>query len=284
MTLRELLLCAVEILQKAEIDSPKVDASLLIEAAIEISERDFRMHKDVEISKENEALALSYVDRRAKGEPTQYITGYWEFFGEKFFVGKGVLIPRDDTEVVLRASIDYLRTLDKKNPTILDICSGSGILAITLKKLFPNAQVSAIEISEDALVYLNKNKDFHNADINVIEGDLFEVYSQFENEYFDLIISNPPYITKEDMKTLSNEVLHEPELALYGGEDGCDFIRGIVSLYTSKLKNGGMLSLELDSDEAPYSTALMKQNGFEDTKIFDDLGGIHRAVTGVRRK
>ena len=284
MTLRELLLCAVEILQKAEIDSPEVDASLLLEAAIEISERDFRMHKDEEISRENEALALSYVDRRAKGEPTQYITGYWEFFGEKFFVGKGVLIPRDDTEVVLRASIDYLRTLDKKNPTILDICSGSGILAITLKKLFPNAQVSAIEISEDALVYLNKNKDFHNADINVIEGDLFEVYSQFENEYFDLIISNPPYITKEDMKTLSDEVLHEPELALYGGEDGCDFIRGIVSLYTSKLKNGGMLSLELDSDEAPYSTALMKQNGFEDTKIFDDLGGIHRAVTGVRRK
>ena len=284
MTLRELLLCAVEILQKAEIDSPEVDASLLLEAAIEISERDFRMHKDEEISRENEALALSYVDRRAKGEPTQYITGYWEFFGEKFFVGKGVLIPRDDTEVVLRASIDYLRTLDKKNPTILDICSGSGILVITLKKLFPNAQVSAIEISEDALVYLNKNKDFHNADINVIEGDLFEVYSQFENEYFDLIISNPPYITKEDMKTLSDEVLHEPELALYGGEDGCDFIRGIVSLYTSKLKNGGMLSLELDSDEAPYSTALMKQNGFEDTKIFDDLGGIHRAVTGVRRK
>ena len=284
MTLRELLLCAVEILQKAEIDSPEVDASLLIEAAIEISERDFRMHKDEEISKDNEALALSYVDRRAKGEPTQYITGYWEFFGEKFFVGKGVLIPRDDTEVVLRASLDYLRTLDKKNPTILDICSGSGILAITLKKLFPNAQVSAIEISEDALVYLNKNKDFHNADINVIEGDLFEVHSQFEDEYFDLIISNPPYITKEDMKTLSDEVLHEPELALYGGEDGCDFIRGIVSLYTSKLKNGGMLSLELDSDEAPYSTALMEQNGFEDTKIFDDLGGIHRAVTGLKTK
>ncbi len=282
MTLRELLKKSEDILRASGVDFPDIDARLLLEASLELPEREQRLHLNDEISKEKEEKSLAFINRRAEGEPLQYITGYWEFFSQKFFVGKGVLIPRDDTEVVLRASLEFPKNTKKNNLRILDICSGSGILAITLKNQFPSAEVTAIEISEDALLYLRKNTLYHNADIEIVEGDLFEKHKGFSEEHFDLIISNPPYITGEDMKALQKEVLFEPELALFGGEDGCDFIRGIVSLYTKKLRKGGMLALELDAEEALYTAELMKDAGYESINILDDLGGIHRAVTGIR--
>ena len=137
MTLKELLLEAEETLRASGADYPLDDARLLLEGALLIPEKELKDHINEEIDHEKKELVLSYVKRRAEGEPLQYITGYWEFFSRRFFVGKGVLIPRDDTEVVLRASIDFLRKSGKESPSVLDICSGSGILSITLKKLFP---------------------------------------------------------------------------------------------------------------------------------------------------
>ena len=174
--------------------------------------------------------------------------------------------------------------MGKKEPKILDLCSGSGILAITLKCEFPSSDVTAVEISEKALTYLKKNAEHNNADIKIIGESLFECYNSFEDSSLDLLISNPPYIKKSDLDNLQKEVLREPLLALDGGEDGCDFLRGIISLYTSKIKKGGMLAFELDAEEAEITKSLMLEKGFENIKIFEDLGGIPRAITGILRK
>ncbi|MBQ1977190.1 MAG: peptide chain release factor N(5)-glutamine methyltransferase, partial [Ruminococcus sp.] len=239
----------------------------------EICEKDFETH-------------LLMCQRRAKVEPLQYITGCWEFYGRKYYVGEGVLIPRDDTEVVLRSTFPFLDKLkEKKDVKILDLCSGSGILAITLKLLYPKAQVTAVEISDSAVEYLRRNSKENCADIRIIHDDIFACVDSFEDGEFDMIISNPPYVTPEDMENLQKEVTFEPSLALAGGgEDGCDFYRRIIPLYTPKLRNGGMLAFEYDAQQAFIIKDLMEQKNYSQISIFDDLGGVHRAINGTMHK
>lgn len=272
-------------LNSSGIDDAEFDCTLLFQEVLGVSKSEF-FSADYKLSEDKAYKINGLIERRKKGEPLQYILGCWEFYSRKFFVGEGVLIPRDDTEVVLRATLPHLDKLTKHSEEIkiLDLCSGSGILGITLKCEYRNAEVTAVEISEKALPYLLKNAEHNNADIKVINESLYDCAHKFENNSLDLIISNPPYIKKSDLCTLQTEVLREPTLALDGGEDGCDFLRGIVSLYTDKIKIGGMLALELDSQQAQYTKALMEQKGFESIEIFDDLGGIHRAITGIRAK
>ena len=265
-------------LTEAGAESPAFDASELISFVLDTPYTP-ALDKETEMSDKDYHKLLTLAERRAAGEPLQYIIGQWEFYGYPFKVGKGVLIPRDDTEVALRASFEHL---DKtENPKILDLCAGSGTLAVTLKKLYPNAEVTAVEISEDAFFYLRENANLNSADINMINGDIFKVYGDFEDKYFDLIISNPPYLTTEELKSMQKELYFEPELALDGGDDGMIFYRGIIPLYTPKLKSGGQLIFELDGIEAEYTRELMKAENYGDIEIFDDLGGIHRAIKGT---
>ena len=265
-------------LSEAGAESPAFDTSELISFVINAPYSP-ALHKDQELTDKELELLFSLSHRREKGEPLQYILGQWEFYGFPFKVGEGVLIPRDDTEVALRASFRHLDGL--KNPKILDLCAGSGTLAVTLKKLYPEAEVTAVELSEDAFGYLKENAGLNNADIRLINGDIFEVYKSFEERHFDLIISNPPYLTTDELLTMQKELYFEPSLALHGGEDGCDFYRKIIPLYTPKLKLGGQLIFELDGKEAEYTRELMKAENYGDIEIFDDLGGIHRAIKGT---
>lgn len=232
-----------------------------------------------EVSKEQEKEIFEILHKRQNGYPLQYILGKWSFMGNDYFVGEGVLIPRDDTEVVVSSVIPYLRNID--SPKILDLCSGSGIIPITLKKMFPSSEVHALELSEKAIVYLEKNIKFHNCNIILHKGDLNLLYKDFEEGYFDLIISNPPYIKQEDMLTLQEEVKSEPAMALEGGVTGLDFYKAIVSKYSSKLKNGGMLSFELGENQFDDVKAMMKEKGFVNIKEFLDLGNIQRAINGT---
>lgn len=265
-------------LTEAGAESPAFDASELISFVLGTPYTP-ALDKETEMSDKDYHKLLTLAERRAAGEPLQYIIGRWEFYGYPFKVGKGVLIPRDDTEVALRASFEHL---DKtENPKILDLCAGSGTLAVTLKKLYPKAEVTAVEISEDAFFYLRENANLNSADINMINGDIFKVYGDFEDKYFDLIISNPPYLTTQELKSMQRELYFEPELALDGGDDGMLFYRGIIPLYTPKLKSGGQLIFELDGIEAEYTRELMKAENYGDIEIFDDLGGIHRAIKGT---
>lgn len=265
-------------LKEAGAESPAFDTSELISFVLGTPYSP-ALDKETELSESQEEKLFDLAKRRAKGEPLQYILGGWEFYGFSFKVGKGVLIPRDDTEVCLRASFPHLDSI--KSPKILDLCAGSGTLAITLKKLYENAEVTAVELSKDAFCYLEENAKLNSADIKLINSDIFEAYKSFEDNYFDLLISNPPYLTTEELKEMQKELYFEPALALDGGEDGCDFYRQIIPLYTPKLKAGGQLIFELDGSEAKYTAELMKAANYKEIEIFDDLGGIHRAIKGT---
>ncbi|MBQ7386138.1 MAG: peptide chain release factor N(5)-glutamine methyltransferase [Ruminococcus sp.] len=267
-----------EKLTEAGAESPAFDASELISYVLNAPYSPL-LDKEKELtSKELESL-LSFAQRRAEGEPLQYILGRWEFYGFPFKVGKGVLIPRDDTEVALRASFSHLDKTEK--PKILDLCAGSGTLSVTLKKLYPEAEVTAVELSKEAFFYLKENAKLNDTHINLINGDIFNVYSDFENRHFDLIISNPPYLTTEELDSMQKELYFEPALALDGGDDGLDFYRRIIPLYSPKLKFGGELIFELDGAQADYTRTLMEAENYKDIEIFDDLGGIHRAIKGT---
>ena len=282
MTLENVYKLTLEKLQKAGADAPAFDTIWLMGSVLDITKQDLLVNPEREVSEEDTEKILLLADRRIKGEPVQYLAGFEEFFGRKFFVGEGVLIPRDDTEVVLCSTFPYLDKLTKeKNVKILDLCSGSGILAITLKKQYPQAEVTAVEISDKALRYLRKNAEYHNADIRIIHDDIFNCTDEFAAGEFDLIISNPPYVRTYEMQKLQNEVRFEPALALEGGEDGCDFYRRIVPIYKEKIRAGGMLAFEYDSDQADIISSLMQEAGFENITVFDDLGGVHRAINGT---
>lgn len=286
MTIIELYRTLTEILETAGIDSPDFDALTLMNHQSGIEKIHLVTEPERKIREEDTAALLKMTERRAQGEPLQYILGCWEFYGRNFNVGKGVLIPRDDTEVVLRSTLPFLDKL-RGNPHIkvLDLCSGSGILAVTLKCLYSKAQVTAVEISDTAVGYLVRNAEENNADIRIIHDDIFHCIDTFEDNEFDLIISNPPYVTPDDMKNLQKEVTFEPVLALAGGDDdGCSFYRQIIPLYTPKLRNGGMLAFEYDAQQAYIIRALMEKENYENIRIFDDIGGVHRAINGTVRK
>lgn len=217
--------------------------------------------------------------KRINGYPLQYILGKWTFMGRDFSVGEGVLIPRDDTEVVVLSVIPYLE--QNKNLRIIDLCSGSGIIAVTLKCMFPKCEVHALELSEKALPYLKRNIESLAPDVILHQGDLNLLCECFEDNYFDLVISNPPYIESEVIPTLQTEVKREPKMALDGGTDGLDFYRSITQKWSDKLKPGGMMAFELGEGQFDMVKAMMKEKGFENINEFKDLGNIQRAINGT---
>ena len=211
------------------------------------------------------------VQRRLLGEPLQYILGEWEFYGLPFLVGEGVLIPRPDTETL----IDAVLPLINKDSAVLDLCSGSGAIAITLKKI-KGASVTALEKSPEALKYLTKNAALNKTDIDIIEGDLFEFTPPHS---FNLIVSNPPYIKTADLKLLQKEVQKEPAMALDGGEDGLVFYRRIAA-FVPYLKEGGTMAVEIGYDMAKPVTAIFEKAGLF-CKTLKDLTGNDRVIIGT---
>ena len=233
--------------------------------------------KELTDNEENKVKDILF--KRINGYPLQYILGKWTFMGRDFSVGEGVLIPRDDTEVVVLSVIPYLE--QNKNLRIIDLCSGSGIIAVTLKCMFPKCEVHALELSEKAMPYLKRNIESLAPDVILHQGDLNLLCECFEDNYFDLVISNPPYIQSEVIPTLQTEVKREPKMALDGGTDGLDFYRCITQKWSNKLKPGGMMAFELGEGQFDMVKAMMKEKGFENISEYKDLGNIQRAINGT---
>ena len=278
MTLKELQITINNKLEKAGVDSPAFNSLCLIEHIYGYTQTDLitGSHKLIDESKLESLENL--VSRRINGEPLQYLIGQWEFYGYPLKVGKGVLIPRDDTEVVLNDCLSFLKNFD--NPTVLDLCSGSGAIAIAISKE-SNATVAAVEKSESALPYLIENVKLNNANVKVINDDIFTCMDMFKDKSFDLIVSNPPYIKSDDIKDLQIEVRQEPTMALDGGKDGYTFYRHIIKQYKSKLKAGGMLAFEIGEGQYRYIENLLKQEKFENIGGSYDLGDIQRTIYGT---
>lgn len=214
--------------------------------------------------------------------PLQYILGHWYFMDLKFKVGEGVLIPREDTEVLATESLKYLKNIE--NPKIIDLCSGSGCVAISLKKhIGKKSEVYAIELSDIAFSYLQENIFLNKCEVNAINGDIFKIVGNFPDNFFDAVVSNPPYIKTEDMDFLQKEVKKEPGLALDGGEDGLYFYKNICKIWTPKVKNGGIIAFEVGINQAVDVKNIMESYELGSIKIFKDINNIDRVVIGKKR-
>ena len=236
-----------------------------------------------------------FLERRSKGEPLQYILGYVDFLGIKIKVGKGVLIPRPETELLAEEAVKVIRS-QKLNPpfspfakggngrgTILDLCTGSGCLALTLAKEFPHAQFYGTDISEVAIHYAKENAEINGIkNVTFLKGSLFEPLGELFTIHsslftFDLIISNPPYIRRDDIRNLQQEIKDwEPVEALDGGEDGINYYRAIIPESRKYLKESGYLMLELGISQADAVRTIAEQANFTDISFKKDYAGIER--------
>jgi release factor glutamine methyltransferase len=204
-----------------------------------------------------------------KDYPVQYIIGYVDFYGLKINVNEFTLIPRYETEYLIELTLKEIKKMSLANPKILDLCTGSGAIGLTLKNLLPSSEVTLSDISKDALMVANKNKNELNLDVNIIESDLFKNIPG----KFDVIISNPPYVMTNE--PLPKDVLYEPHLALYSGPKGIDHIEEIFKNIKSHLNNKYLIALEINEKSEPDITNLIKTY-FEKNinyKFMKDLAG-----------
>ena len=273
MRIVDILNDGVRILESGNIVNSFYEARLLLEYVIHKSKEWIMVHIDDEISDENIKIFNELIKRRISGEPLQYIIGMCCFMGNDFLVNNSVLIPRADTEVWVEKAIDIARGTKMK--AVLDLCTGSGCIGISIKKLLKNIDVYAVDISENALEVARKNAEHNSTPINFIQSDLFSNVSEIE---FDMIVSNPPYIPSNDIKELDREVLNEPIIALDGGNDGLDFYRKIVSEASMFLKDNGYLVFEFGYNQVDDVADILKQNNFYIEELVKDYSGNNRAV------
>lgn len=268
------------ILTRAGVGNPAGDAALILEKSLGCSRSALVARYRDEITQEIADTARAMARRRASGEPIQYVLGSWSFMGREYLVGEGVLIPRDDTEVVVRAALERMRGVPR--PAAVDLCAGSGIIAVTIGKELPGSTVTAVEKSAEAFSYLTRNVELNHAYVTLIHDDLCACCDRFAGSSLDLIISNPPYIPTAELPTLQSEVQYEPAMALDGGEDGCDFYSLILRLWTGKLKHGGVIAFELGERQFEPVAAMLTRHGYTGIRGYEDLQGTIRAVTAVR--
>lgn len=242
MTIKELLNQGIIMLKNEKIDSPKTKARLILESTLNKSREYLIIYDKNEVTSAQRDNYIKKIKRVILGEPVQYITGLQEFMKLNFFVTKDVLIPRQDTEVLVEEVIKIAK--DIPNPVILDLCTGSGAIAVSLAKYIPNSKIYGIDISEKALEVAKKNAEFNGVK-NSIEFRVSDLFNKIRNQKFDIIVSNPPYIKKEDIKLLPKDVQKEPKIALDGGTDGLVFYSRIAKSAYKHLRRGGYLCLEI---------------------------------------
>ncbi|MBR3003013.1 MAG: peptide chain release factor N(5)-glutamine methyltransferase [Clostridia bacterium] len=258
MTIKEALAKGTVMLKGENLDSPKMKARLLLQDILNKPRQYLLVHDTEQINDELLKKYFYNVEKVKKGTPIEHITHLKEFMKMNFYVNENVLIPRQDTEILVEEAIKIAQKTNAKK--ILDLCTGSGAIAISIAKYVENSEVTAIDISKEALRVAKKNATNNEVQnqITFIESDLF---SKIRNTKFDMIISNPPYIKKEVIKKLSKEVQKEPLIALDGGYDGLDFYKKIVRNAYEYLKLGGYLCLEIGYDQKKSVTQIIEQEG-----------------------
>jgi len=278
MTIKQAILQAVEAFDKAGVPDPRIDAELILCHLTGLNRMSMLMQGATELTSEQEQRFSSLLLSRAQRKPLQYLLGTQAFYGLDFQVDSRVLIPRQETETLCEWGIQHLHRM--KHPKALDLCTGSGAIAVTLKHECPHADVTAVDLSTDALAVASSNAKLNRADIRFVQGDLWQ---PLEGEVFDLILSNPPYIPTQDCETLQQEVMQEPRMALDGGVDGLDFYRRIANGALSHLSPAGMIAVEVGIGEAQDVAALFTNAGLIDVQIIKDLYGVERIVSARRR-
>ena len=286
LRVREIITVATNRFQQEGCLDPKLDAELLMMHMLHVDRSWFFTHAADPLSDETCEDYFKLVDRRASGIPVQYIIGSQEFMGLRFYVDESVLIPRQDTELLVETALEELKTMKKPalgSLEVLDLCTGSGAIAVSLGYYDSRIKVTATDISPAALKMAKKNAGGYNLNINFQEGDLWEAIGYNEKKQkgkkqFDMICSNPPYIPSDVIPGLMREVKdHEPMLALDGGQDGMDLYRRIFEKAGWFLKPQGVMLLEIGHDQGELITALAEEHGFS-CEVLKDLAGHDRTA------
>ena len=273
MQVKRVLEEAVKILKDNNIDEAIIKAKIVLCMVLKIEKEYIIINDSKEMAKEDEEKYFQYINKLKNGIPLQYITNNQEFMKLNFFVDENVLIPRADTEILVEEVISLAN--DDKNK-ILDVCTGSGAIAVSLAKYIKNSNVMALDISKEALKIAEKNAFNNNVNIKFIESDLF---NYLEENDFDIIVSNPPYIRENVINELSIEVKHEPKIALDGGKDGLDFYRKLSSESYKYLKEDGYLCLEIGYDQKNEVIEILKnEKKYKNIYSKKDLFGNDRII------
>ncbi len=281
LTVLESIKLSTEFLEKKGVESPRINAELLLAKILNCKRLDLYLKFDRPLSDEEIKLYREFLSRRSKFEPLQYILGSVEFYGFEFTVDNSVLIPRPETEILVEQIINSVNKSDKLK--ILDIGTGSGIIAVCLAKHLSESSIIAIDSSIDALNTARRNSDLNNVskgiefiEWNIIKGEFFP-----ESD-FDIVVSNPPYVSIEEFKNLRPELkIYEPSIALTDNSDGLSFYR-IISLKAKELlKSGGKLFLEIGMGQSEKVKEILLSNNYSSIELKKDYLNIDRVISGV---
>ncbi|MBS3907913.1 MAG: peptide chain release factor N(5)-glutamine methyltransferase [Syntrophaceae bacterium] len=281
MTVLKALNWATDYLKEHRVENPRLNAELLLARSMRLSREELYIRLHDQAMEEEIKTLEGLIRRRGSGEPLQYILGHQEFWSIDLKVDPRVLIPRPETERLVEEALSILAKISsKKIPSVLELGTGSGAIAISLAKEVKNIFLVATDLSGDALMVAKDNARQAGVSdkIGFVKGDLLNPFHP--GETFDLILSNPPYISDSEIKDLSREVRnHEPLIALKGGKDGLEFYRKLISQTSSYLKRGGRLLLEVGNNQAPSISEMIEaEGGFERPERVKDLSGTERVV------
>ncbi len=284
MTYSQVYLNGKECLHKAGIESPAFDAMCIFEAVFAMNRQ--KLAKDGGEDAPNGDIVVfnDKIQQRCGRRPLQYILGQWPFMGLTLEVGEGVLVPREDTEVLVRVADENLRGRSKLK--VLDLCAGAGAVGLGLSSLMPNAEVTCVELYDEALRFLKRNIQRNEgiAAASVVQADVLEPPADGVFQPVDVILSNPPYVATAELETLQEEVRREPRQALDGGADGLLFYRAIAAHWLPLLKPGGLVAVEVGEGQSRQVGELLQAAGVEQLRYAQDFNGIERVVFGTAKQ
>ena len=273
MNYTEAFLLGMQKLKEAEIGEAQLDARLLLEEVCGTDHNTLLCHGDREVSEKEEEQYRKTIEQRAQHVPLQHILGYQDFMGLRFHVNEHVLIPRQDTEILVEEAMRYLHD----GMRILDLCTGSGCILLSLLHYSNDCEGTGVDISKEALQVAALNAELLGIKADFLKSDLYEKVTG----KFDLLVSNPPYIERKVIPTLMEEVReNDPYIALDGGEDGLDFYRRIIGGAQDYLKRGGQILMEIGSGQAQAVSELLREAGFKEIDVCRDFAGLDRVVSG----
>lgn len=273
MNYTEAFLLGMQKLKEAEIGEAQLDARLLLEEVCGTDHNTLLCHGDREVSEAEEEQYRKALEQRAVHVPLQHLLGYQDFMGLRFHVNEHVLIPRQDTEILVEEAMRYLHD----GMRILDLCTGSGCILLSLLHYSNDCEGTGVDISKEALQVAALNAELLGIKADFLKSDLYEKVTG----KFDLLVSNPPYIERKVIPTLMEEVReYDPYIALDGGEDGLDFYRRIIGGAQDYLKRGGQILMEIGSGQAQAVSELLREAGFKEIDVCRDFAGLDRVVSG----
>lgn len=282
MTLQQAYQQGKNLLQRAGVESPAFDTICLFRKAFGLDRQGLLLHGDRPAPGQQARVFLEMIEQRRARRPLQYILGEWEFFGMNLRVGEGVLIPREETELLVYAAADLLG--GHPAPLVVDLCAGTGAVGLGLSRLRADAKIICVEWYEQALSYLKENLNrYGGTGIRALRADITCQDTAQDLTGLSAVVSNPPYIDSAELPGLQQEVRREPPTALDGGADGLDFYRAIADLWIPRLRPGGAVAVEIGETQANAVSQLFRRAGLYRIRVQQDFNGLDRVVTGIYR-